>query len=772
VNRTAIVLGVALASLAGSAGCANDGYLIEGEAGGDSGAGTDGSLTDAADATMPPTDASDASDSTNAADASDATDGGEPTYLLTDSTSGFAYTASLGSPYDSILAAPLDTMQSALAPGFATGSVLAPIVAPQKFQLIASSADLYAALDISASLGVSPGLASVNAKTAFVKGTGLDSTDLWVLADFSQMAATQKAVSPTLSAQAAALGPDQFYAQYGDRYAAEIEIGAEMFCAVRIPTSSQKDKSDLTAALGFAYGTSSVSSTFASAAPNATNGRNIAVSCGYLGFAPKAAVTDLPTVLAFATAFQSGDAASLGTVSTSTLALLYTSYYGMPGYPGVPAGAAARVAQQGPLASDFLLYDSLVTHDFAAYYADSTVSGVAFLAHMKAYRDGLSTFLTSSIASSLNPSAAPTSFADGVITDWLPTKTLSSMAGTTPQFEAYGMQAGVVPKRFSDYTIPLRYAYPDASGHGTLKGVTFAPVSPVPWATSVSSKQPVDYPLYLVNVPGAGGGLRLEYQWDTGTYGFPNVTNAQGAPDPTMIASAITGFALSGNLMASYVVVSKANGLAMTDNGGSGMTATHFAPTNKSQLWEFYLDAGNVDRNCGTYVAPGGPAGNGCATTNNVVTSVSGNPPCGSLLYAISLAAIGNGNPGYWQINGGVGSAVISGGGGGCSDCDWGCGVFPAVPIPCANTNCGGGPVPTDDFFLEPYDKGSTQAIYNYAGSQGGAVSFVVTDPTATSANLPPAVGSGSEPIVVGPDNGNANALWVFIQSTNVDTSP
>ncbi len=56
-----------------------------------------------------------------------------------------------------------------------------------------------------------------------------------------------------------------------------------------------------------------------------------------------------------------------------------------------------------------------------------------------------------------------------------------------------------------------------------------------------------------------------------------------------------------------------------------------------------------------------------------------------------------------------------------------------------------------------------------------------MTDPTTTMGNLPPApdtstadggVMGPSENILVGPDNGNANALWVFIPATNVDTTP
>jgi hypothetical protein len=692
----------------------------------------------------------------------------EPAYLRNDTIAGFAYTANFGSPYDSILAAPLNTTQSAIAPGFKTEPAAGQVVASERFQLIANSSDLYSALNISASLSVSTGLASVNAKTSFAKSTQIDSTDLWVLADFSQEGATQKILDPTLTAQAAALSPEDFYGLYGDRYAAEIVTGAEMFCTVQIHTYSQQDKSELTASLGFSYGASSGSASFSTSSMSATMNRSVNVTCDYLGFTPMTVVTDLPTLLDAATAFQSGGAGTLGNVTTSTLYLLYTSYYGIPGYPGVPAGTADKVAKQGQLASDYLLYDSLVNKDFAAYYADPSYSSLPFFAHMKSYHDGLAAFLAASITSSQNPGApVPTPSADGVITDWVTATTLSSPPGT-PQFTVYGMANGVVPKKISDYAIPLRYAYPDASGSGTLNGVSFTPVTPVPSVASVTSTEPVDYPLYLTRKSGSGGGLWLEYQWDTGTYYFPNGVDATGAPDASLIGSAITAFGLSGNLASQYVVVNKANGLVMTENGAMPMTATHFASGNGSQLWEFYLDAGGVIKNCNTYVAPGGPPGTGCAESNNGVVSVANNPPCGSQLYVVSAAAIAAKRAGYWEVTGSAaGSPINSNGGGGCQDCNWNCGA-----VSCDYTSCGGGPVPTDDFFLQAYDNGSTRAIYNFAGSGGGVVSYVVTDQNQTMQNLPATSSGPVENVVVGPNNGDANALWVFIPSTNIDTTP
>ena len=710
----------------------------------------------------------------------------EPAYLRNDAIAGFAYTADFGSPYDSILAAPLNTTQSAIAPGFQKTPAAGQIVASQRFQLIANSSDLYSALDISASLSVSSGLATVNAKTDFAQSTKIDTTDLWVLADLSQMGTSEKVVSPTLTKEAAALSADQFYALYGDRYAAEIVTGAEMFCTVQIQTYSQDDKKTLTASLGFSYGASSVSASFSSNVMKSVSNRSVNVNCQYLGYSPKSLVMDLPTLLSAATAFEQGAVSTLGNVTTSALYLLYTSYYGIPGYMGVPAGTDAKVAQQGQIGEDFLLYDSLVNNDFSAYYGDSNYSSLPFFAHMKTYRDALSSYLTAAIMNSQNPGVpVPSPTSDGIITNWTTTKAASSQPNAAPQYEAYVLGNGIVPRSISDYAIPLKYAYPDAAGNGTLKGTTFTPVAPVPWAASLSTTTPtpVDYSLYLVNKPGNGGGLRLEYQWDTGTYFLANVTDSNGKPDPTKIGPALGVFSLAGNLGAAYILVNKANGLVMTDNGSGGapVTATHFQSGNASQLWNFYLDSGGG--NCATYVPPpaadaGGTVGVGCTDGNNYIDTTN----CGSELYVISTAALNQPTSGYWTANGtSTGSMLLANGGAGCQHCNTTCaGGFGCKDSSCSGSG-GGGPDPGGTFFLQPYDQGTTQAIYDYQGSNGGPVGYIVSDPNATSANLPPppskttadgGVIGPSENIVVGANNGNANELWVFIPSSNVDSTP
>ncbi len=77
----------------------------------------------------------------------------------------------------------------------------------------------------------------------------------------------------------------------------------------------------------------------------------------------------------------------------------------------------------------------------------------------------------------------------------------------------------------------------------------------------------------------------------------------------------------------------------------------------------------------------------------------------------------------------------------------------------------------------------TTWGIYDYAGSAAGTpVSWMVTDPNNTPLTPPPAppnyddagvVESFQESVEVWSGNtGQANQLWVFIPSNNVDQTP
>jgi len=307
--------------------------------------------------------------------------------------------------------------------------------------------------------------------------------------------------------------------------------------------------------------------------------------------------------------------------STQALKIIYATYYGLDGYPGVPTGTDVKVAQHAQAVSDYLLYNSLVQNDFASYYADPNYNVLPFLTGMKGYRDALGSYLTGSLANSQSLPALPTAAATGKIESYTTTATTykPNGASASPQFVLHTLDNGFVPKRLSDYEIPLRYTR--YSGPAAINGTTFAPLVPMTSSNSATVATPLIYQLYPVNkaASGAAANLVLSYSWDTGTYlipgGFSAATTTAGpAPDPTQIANLLqgSGFTIhdagSGIQPSEFILLNKATGLALTDHAGTIATLEHFKPINvtgatPTQLWGFGLS-------CSTGVttawAPGG----------------------------------------------------------------------------------------------------------------------------------------------------------------------
>jgi hypothetical protein len=755
---------VAFALLTTSAGCSGSSSASDGGGGRDGGiqTGRDGGATEHDGATGEHDGSTRQHDGATHEESGlgpDAADGGtpdadtnaEPAYLRNDAIGAYTYDIGFGSPYDSILGSQLNTMNSAIAPGYQTAPTAGLLSTNENFTLVATKSDVYSALNISASLSVSSGFASVNAKTTFANEVTLDTDDLWVVVDIVQTGETTKIVSPTLSASAAALSPDDFYARYGDRYAATIETGAELFCTVQIETTSQSDKTSVSASLGFTSPSSHISTSFASTLMEANSSHQVHIKCSQFGFSMMVAPTDVPSLLTAIQDFENQSASSLGNIANQTLYLGYTSYFGLAGYPGLPAGTAAKVAQQEALASDYLLYNSLVENDFASYYSDPTYSTNTFFADLKSYRDGLEAYLTASIQNSQNPGVpVPTPSAAGLITNWTTSQVLASAAGATPSYTVTSLSIpNVIPKKLSDYTIPLRYTYP----MGSLNGTQFTDTVAIQTIVNLAAQSPINYPFYLVNKGGTAG-IAAEYQWDTGTYFFPNIAT-DGAPNASLIDSAITNTGVL-NSTGQYVVINEANGYVMTDNGADAMTTTHYTGSS-GQLWSFYIDSGTSIDNCTAYQPPpSGTSPNDCTNDDNAI--ISSNPlPCGSLLYAISAL-----NTGYWNVTSSANlSPVNASGGGGCADCNWSC-----TRIACPHSSCSGGPEPYDTFFLTPFNANSTWAIYNYAGSKSGAISYIEAQQPTTSSDAWPIVTDGQS------SGGYPNDVWVFIATTNIDASP
>jgi hypothetical protein len=533
-----------------------------------------------------------------------------PAYLKQPAISSFVYTANFGSPYDSILAAPMQSVQSAIAPGFTTGPVVSQVHSSYGMQELSSTADLYDALNISASLDVVSGAFSGSAKATFAQSRKVDTSKVVIFADSTAVGLATQIVNPQLAASAANLSPADFYSLYGDRYAAQVITGIELFGTIEVDTTSEEDKQSVETSLNLMYGASMISGTFTSTIDNTLKGKTVHVYAQAIGL-PTPAFNDDPAAFLTAVSNFASNYAVDGGANTSAqaLELVYSSYYGIPGYPGVPAGTDVKVQQHAQAASDYLLYDSLVQFDFAAYFADPNYATVPFLTGMKAYRDGLGTYLTAANTNSQSLPTLPTPAAAGKLETYTTTATTYAPNGasSSPQYVLHTLDNGFVPKRLSDYEIPFRYT----KGSNTLNGATFSPVASVQSSGSTTAAHPLVYHLYPVDktVYPQPQNRVLSYQWDTGTYQLPGVFSG-GQPSQSLIVAALTGSGFtiydsgSGKQPYQFVVVNKATGFLLTDNSGANSftTVTSSNPANidpsgtsPTQIWGFDLSCSPGD---------------------------------------------------------------------------------------------------------------------------------------------------------------------------------
>lgn len=593
--RVGVTVGVLVASGALAAGCGGgspaktDGGSLAGAAGGGAAGAAGGRPADGG-----------VSDGGGAGGGSTAL---VPGYLKTVATSSLVYTTNFGSPYDSILASPMEVTQSAIAAGFTTAPGVGQVGSTYTFQEVDTTEDLYSALDVSGSVSVMSGVNSASAKVSFAQSTKIDTSKIYIFVDATAQGLTQQIVSPQLSASAAALSATDFYALYGDRYAAQIVTGAELFATMAIETTSEEDKQTLQASLALTYGPATVSGSTELDLMTKIGTHNVKITASAVGatvptFDPASISSFLDAASSFLKVYATDGGAN---TSTQALNIVYASYYGLPGYPGVPAGTDTKVAQHAGAVSNYLLYDSLVRNDFAAYYTDTNYNTLPFLTGMKDYRDALGTYLTASLANSQSLPALPTPAATAKIETYTTTSTTYQPNGASgsPQFVVHTIASGFVPKRLSDYQIPFRYIR--YSGPSTINGTNFPAFVPMQSSNSTTSATPLIYHLYPVNkaASGAAANLVLSYQWDTGNYflagGFTN-----GAPDSTTIASLLegSGFKIydagSGLQPSRFILLNKATGLALTDHSGTIATLEHFDPANvngttPTQAWGFGL---------------------------------------------------------------------------------------------------------------------------------------------------------------------------------------
>jgi hypothetical protein len=513
-----------------------------------------------------------------------------PPYLMSLAQSSFFVGLDFGSPYDSILGQPITSLKSALQPNFDTAPVAGQLVGNTNIRLIETTEDLYSALNLSASLHVSYGAFGGSAKVDYAKSKHLSSDTIYLFVDATTGGLTNKVVDPALTAAAKKLSPEDFYRSYGDRYVSEIVTGVELFGTIEIQTTSEEDKEALSASLKVSYLASSLSASFSSTFNTTVGSHKVTVQTVPIGFTP-AATLDLtdPTKFLSAAANFSSVIGGAANTNAEALTLLYANYYDLPGYPGVPPGTAAKVAKVAGAVSDFTLYDSLVRSDFSAYFADKNYANQPFFSGMLSYRDALSRFLTASFADSQNLPALPTIDDQARIETFA---TTSHAIDSGPHFVVNSIANGVVPKRLSDYEIPLHYAHDQM-----LNGVKFSPLSSIQPSIDVTQKRPLVYPLYLVDKTTPPNAQRrvLSYKWDTGTYFLDNATSA-GVPDDVKIAKQLDS--LQVNDLAhpelgfyKFLLVNKASGQVLTGDGvqGDPLFQSHYVAGQANQLWQFRL---------------------------------------------------------------------------------------------------------------------------------------------------------------------------------------
>lgn len=654
------------------------------------------------------------------------TEGAVPTYLKQVAQSSFFVGLDYGSPYDSIVQQPITSLNSAIEPGFKTAPVAGQVTGSTFIQLVETKQDLYSASDVSVSFNVKSGLFGASAKVDYAQSKDLDSSKVYLFVDATAGGLANKISNPTLTKEAQAMSPLDFYQNFGDRYVSEIVTGVELYGTIEIQTTSETDKQSVVASLSASYGPSSVSASYSNTVQSIQSTHSVTADYHTIGFTP-AANADLEDPVKFFTTAANfanviGDAAD---TNAQSLTLIYASYYGLAGYPGVPAGTADKVAVEASALDDFLLYSALVQHDFKDYFADPAYSSLPFFTGMQKYQADLSTFLLRSFTNSQSVTTAPVIDPAARIEAFTTTTTASSSVNGAPYYKLHTIGNGVVPKRISDYEIPLRYSH-----NGMLNGVAFAPIDAIPPSTDITQKAPIVYPLYLVDktITPAPQRRVLAYRWGTGSYFVDKIAGADGLPDAVATTAALNRLtindATTGTTFTQFLVVNRASGEVLTEHEyANQLTQQPYQAGNAAQLWQFRV----------------GKDGDGCAAHTTYTP--------GTFVYFESVA-----------------SGSVTAYGSRWMDIAYG---NPAPGTPVNEYNDGSnGCAAGDTFYLYPVSSSAsdTQLI---GGWGPVSAAYISVDPSSSTA----APGAGAK-IIVQAKSGNDNQLWRLIPTELIDTTP
>lgn len=156
-----------------------------------------------------------------------------------------------------------------------------------KFARVESTEDLFKQLEIDASLSISFGPASLDARTSYATSQSIHEYSFFTIAHAKVVRAYEYIVNPQLKAEFADLkrnDPIEFRKQCGDQYVAGVTFGGELVVVVEIHCRDSDDKSKLTASLEGSYGAfGSFSGNLAEQFSRATNDRKVDFSIHQIG---------------------------------------------------------------------------------------------------------------------------------------------------------------------------------------------------------------------------------------------------------------------------------------------------------------------------------------------------------------------------------------------------------------------------------------------------------------------------------------------------------
>jgi hypothetical protein len=565
-----------------------------------------------------------------------------PAYLQPIVQTSAAPTLDYGSPYDSILGAPVvgATTAAVVADTPCTGATWCPVSAPsvntftERVQLIESDSDYLSTLDISGSVSVSAGAFSGSDKYDYFTSHKIDSKSIYLWVDIQRVGQAQEITQLHIDPNAALLDPTSFYRKYGDRYAYLAVTGSELYGLLQIQTQSVTDKrtimNSLTASISGISGGVDVTNTVTSTLDTVLTGTQVVsliTGSGFQGTIPVYDPSQPKPITTFIDDLASAEHSQTPAMLNTNIRYYYTSYLGLSGYPGLPPNITNLVAQYAAGQADYLLYNAITTKDddFGHYFTTQDlapyVAGGTMLSAMHSHVTDMVTWIKASMGNSLGLSPTPTIAPADAFETFATITTTPSKNTNGVTWNAHTLTNGFVPFTAADYEIAGRYA----DDNGQLNGVTvdFRQYQHVTDLANTSTESPFE--LYACNEI-VGGNLTpsVAFAWPNqlGEFFLDNATvgNFLDASGNITSASTLAAFLEKEQTIDPYyfqpgnpdqanstcnqgscetpnrrfVIVSMATGDVMTTslpsgwNSGSGQPVTASPFTNApGQLWGF-----------------------------------------------------------------------------------------------------------------------------------------------------------------------------------------